>query len=415
MKILFLTNLYPPHYVGGYELVCAAVNNAMRERGHLTHVLTSNHQVKDGVAEEGVERSLWIHGYFGHPWLNIRQLRALEFHNNQTLRAAVGRFAPDLVHVFNLGGLSKSMIVTLDRLGVPTVFYVSDHWIARGLDADVWLTWWNRSNPSVGARLLRAAWTLSGCRKAWDQVAPTMAARSIHFRRLQFCSRFLRDHTAAAGFDVQHGRVIYNSIDPARFCGSIAPPEESLRRLLWVGRFADDKGPMTALKAMEALKGRFDGGLTLCGRGDPDYTDSLADFASQRNLPVTFLEAEAAQMPGIYRSHQALLFTSEWEEPFALTPLEAMACGLPVIGTTTGGSAEIFRAGENALTYPAGNAELLAQRILELAADPALRTRIAAAGQSDVRARFSEAAIMNQTEGFLLEAVRDWDQARLEE
>ena len=62
----------------------------------------------------------------------------------------------------------------------------------------------------------------------------------------------------------------------------------------------------------------------------------------------------------VYRQHDALLFTSEWEEPFALTPLEAMACGLPVIGTTTGGSKELFRCGSNALTYTAGNHHELA-------------------------------------------------------
>ena len=47
-------------------------------------------------------------------------------------------------------------------------------------------------------------------------------------------------------------------------------------------------------------------------------------------------------MPAVYRAHDLLLFTSEWAEPFALTPIEAMGCGLPVIGTTTGGSAELF-------------------------------------------------------------------------
>jgi glycosyltransferase involved in cell wall biosynthesis len=107
-------------------------------------------------------------------------------------------------------------------------------------------------------------------------------------------------------------------------------------------------------------------------------------------------------MPAVYRAHDALLFTSEWEEPFALTPLEAMSSGLPVIGTTTGGSQELFRHGENALTYQAGNASELAQRILELDADPNARGRIAATGHAEVRARYAESILMDQMEQYLL-------------
>ena len=115
-----------------------------------------------------------------------------------------------------------------------------------------------------------------------------------------------------------------------------------------------------------------------------------------------------AEMPEIYRKHDALLFTSEWAEPFALTPLEAMASGLPVIGTTTGGSREIFRHRDNALTYTAGNPEELAERIIELASSPALRVRIAETGRAEVRNNYSLPAIVDQIETYLRETVSTW-------
>jgi glycosyltransferase involved in cell wall biosynthesis len=127
---------------------------------------------------------------------------------------------------------------------------------------------------------------------------------------------------------------------------------------------------MTALRAMKHIRStapHFAGELHIYGKGDPDYTAELKSFVSKSNLPVTFSSAGMDEMPAIYRKHDALLFTSEWAEPFALTPLEAMASGLPVIGTTTGGSREIFRHRDNALTYTAGNAEELGEEIIELA------------------------------------------------
>lgn len=407
MRILVLSNLYPPHYVGGYELRCAATVKALRARGHAVHVLTSDHGAGPGsAATDGASRALRIHGFFGHPWLGICKLRALEVHNHRVLREAVAKFKPDVVHVWNLGGLSKSLCLTLERLGVPVVYDVSDHWIARSLVADVWLDWWNRPHPSPAAKFLRILWTLTGTRRRWSESAPTDPVNTIRFPRIYFCSRALRDLTAAKGYAVEHGEVIYCPVDIERFQGEPVPAARPLHKLLYVGRLAEDKGVMTALRAMAALQGKFGGELHIYGQGDADYTAQLKAFVAAHRLPVFFHRASAAEMPAVYRAHDALLFTSEWEEPFALTPLEAMASGLPVIGTTTGGSKELLRDGENALTYAAGNAEQLAGQILELAANHDLRARIAAVGHAEVRAQFSEPMIMDQIERYLAETVR---------
>jgi glycosyltransferase involved in cell wall biosynthesis len=116
-----------------------------------------------------------------------------------------------------------------------------------------------------------------------------------------------------------------------------------------------------------------------------------------------------AEMPQVYRDHDALLFTSEWEEPFALTPLEAMACGLPVIATVTGGSAELFRHRENALTYRAGDAEELAERIVTFAEDPGLREQCARAGFDEVRRGHGTERIVDQIEAYLQQTVSAWE------
>jgi glycosyltransferase involved in cell wall biosynthesis len=148
--------------------------------------------------------------------------------------------------------------------------------------------------------------------------------------------------------------------------------------------------------------------LSIYGRGDPDYTAELTKFSQQRQLQVTFTQADLEQMPNIYRDHDLLLFTSEWAEPFALTPLEAMACGLPVIGTLTGGSAELFRARENALVFAAGNAEELRDRILEFAADYELRRRCARTAYCEAIRRYAAPVIVDQIEGYLRDTVRTW-------
>ncbi len=402
MKILTLTNLYPPFYVGGYELRCAAVTEALRQRGHDIHVLTSDHGLDTNPApanQAHVQRLLRIHGYYGHPWLGLSQLQHLEMHNNQTLRSAIAGFQPDVVHVWCMNGLSKSLCLTLQQLNIPTVYDVSDHWILRSLKADVWLDWWNRSNSSFAAKTQRTLWSLLGHRDKLHAIAPTNPTSDIRFRRLYFTSARLRELTAEQGYEVSHGSVIHCPVDTDHFSGS--PVTAEPRNWLWVGRLAEDKGIHTALRALALLKDRFLGELHVYGKGDADYVTMLKQFAQEQALPVTWHSATPEQMPDVYRAHDALLFTSEWEEPFALTPLEAMSCGLPVIGTMTGGSRELFRHGENALTYEAGDPVQLAERILLLQQDHDLRQRMAEEGYREVRARFAMKPIVDQVEDFL--------------
>ncbi len=380
------------------------VVNELRARGHDVQILTSDHVVngKPCLPEVGIDRALKIHGFYGHPWLNIWKLRKLEKHNNETLRKAIREYAPDLVYVWNMGGLSKSLVFTLQELGVPTVYYLSDHWIARGFSSDVWLSWWNRND--LTQKILK--W--SGARSYCQRIAPTNANRDLRFKRLYFCSKALRKLTASAGFEVMHGAVIYAPVDVRRFHGDVKSKTSPVRDLLWVGRLAADKGVATALRAMLSVRGRFSGTLHIYGTGEPAYTKELKDFVCKNGLPVVFSSATMEEMPAIYRKHDALLFTSEWAEPFALTPLEAMASGLPVIGTTTGGSREIFRHGDNALTYNAGNAEELAARILQLEGDPELRVRIAKTGQEEVRTTYALPVIVDQIERYLTETISLW-------
>ncbi|MDB6025995.1 MAG: hypothetical protein JWM68_2218 [Verrucomicrobiales bacterium] len=412
MKILVLTNLYPPHYEGGYELHCETVVKALQARGHSVEVLTSDHSVAGGspFREEGVTRELSIHGLFGHPWLGIHKLFQLERRNNDALRKALLRVQPELVYVWNLSGLSKSMLFTLQRTSLPRVFAVCDHWIARATKADVWLRWWNDPEASLGTRLLRFALTLNGNRHRSHKIAPTNPAKRLRFPRIYFCSQALREFTAAAGYNVRHGGVIYCPLKIERFTSKPKSASASMQRLLYVGRLNGDKGIMTALRAMALLRDKFPGSLSIYGRGETEaYETTLKTFVQEQRLPVTFYSSSTPeQMPAIYAAHDALLFTSEWPEPFALAPLEAMASGIPVIGTMTGGSPELFRHKENALTYTAGSPEELAKRILELDADPSLREQIANTGYHEVRLRFAEPVIINQIEEYLSETVICW-------
>lgn len=409
MKILVLTNLYPPHEIGGYELRCRDITERLRSRGHEIQVLTSDHYVpgRPGEDQPHVTRHLKIHGMYGHSWLPVHRLRALEKHNHRTLQSMLDEFQPDLVHVWNMGGLSKSLLHRLENSGFPMVYDVSDHWIARSLRADVWLSWWNApgSAARTAGRTLLAA---TGIRSFFDRQIPTRSWDDLEFRNIYFCSAFMRDHTASKQWAVDHARVIHCGIDAKAF--SVKENYSKFSRLMWVGRINDDKDPFTAVAALEKARAQgMDLTLDLFGNGTEEDLHRLDTQIAEADLQefATRRSAPADEMRQLYAQYDALLFTSNWGEPFALTPLEASAAGLPVISSLDGGQAELVRDGENMIEAAAGDPESYVRGLDRLVNDANLRSTLGHTARKEALERFDLEVITDEIESYLTEVQAD--------
>ena len=144
VKILALTNLYPPHHAGTFDTHCQNVVEALRTRGHTILVLTSTQGLRGEQRDDEIHRCLLLNDAFGVPRLTaFPKLRAQEMHNTRMLLEAIASFQPEIVHVFSLQGISKGLIFTLRNARVPVVYDVFDHWLSNGVAEDPWLRFWN--------------------------------------------------------------------------------------------------------------------------------------------------------------------------------------------------------------------------------------------------------------------------------
>jgi glycosyltransferase involved in cell wall biosynthesis len=180
--------------------------------------------------------------------------------------------------------------------------------------------------------------------------------------------------------------------------------------LLYVGRLTATKGVHTAISALaKALQaGSPPITLDIVGKGEPDYEQFLRKSVQQMQLDhaVRFQGGVPhSEMPEIMARYDILLFPSEWEEPFAHTVLEAMAAGLAVIGTATGGTPEVLIDGKTGLLYRAGDADGLARQILRLHQNQSLRQQLAQAGQAHVLQHFTLQQTVDKLEEALQEAT----------
>ncbi|MEO5802749.1 MAG: glycosyltransferase family 4 protein [Verrucomicrobiota bacterium] len=436
MKILILTNLYPPNHAGTFDSRCESVTNSLRLRGHQMLVLTSTHGMRDEQRDGEIERRLHLNGVFGHPLLTkFNDLKPLEVHNSSVVSEVVERFQPDVIHVFSLQGLSKSLVFTLRNTKLPVVYDVADHWLSAGVREDPWLRFWNAPSLSFLESSTRTALEMSGERGRLDSTAPTRMRKgyerlpslygdaktmatvepnsipSFRFDRIYFCSQTLKQLTETVGFVVSHGEVIYPGIQTQQFIGELKPASAPMTKFLIVSKLDKDSGVMTALEALRQVRAiKLNVTLSIYGRGDSNYIAELRSFVVRNQLPVEFLNVSNLNqdMPSVYRKHDALLYTPEWSEPFPVTPLEAMACGLPVIGSRAGGANELLRHGENALAYMAGNAAELAARIQELKMQPALRCQMIETAQAEVLSKYNDSAVTDQIENYLNTSLESW-------
>src|SRR5690606_37323038 len=90
-------------------------------------------------------------------------------------------------------------------------------------------------------------------------------------------------------------------------------------------------------------------------------------------------------LPALYGAADVFV-TTPWYEPFGITPIEAMACGLPVVGSDTGGIRSTIKDGKTGFLVPARDPEALAARLARLADDPGLRRQMGLAGAQIGRA-----------------------------
>ena len=371
-----MTNWYPPRHLGGYELLCYDTMVGLEERGHETHVLCGDTVLGRGDPpdrdhERRVRRTLRLY----HDGADVlrpswRERLAIERHNQRELRRAIEETDPEVISIWHMAGVSHGLITAAVRSGRPLVFTVCDDWLVYGVRLDPWA---DRFNGSPRGRL-------AGRVLEWITGVPCVLPD------IGDAGTFLFPTTATASTAVRKGRwtpqrraLIWGHVDNDLFT-----PRSEHRpwswRIVTTGRFDPRKGFETVLRSLPLLPDEAT--LACWGRGGETERRRLETIAHELGVgdSVRFGSLEREELPAAYRDADVFVFPSLWEEPFGMVPVEAMACGVPVVATGTGGSAEFLVDGMNCRLYPAGDHRALADRLIELADEPLQRERLVASG-----------------------------------
>jgi len=368
-RILVVTNLFPPQELGGYGRQIYEFSLGLQKRGHDVRVITANVAQFDKEGDSGntqmesvVERSLHLYG----DWVdgkvcteqNPEKILRVMIHNMQLLDRWQIEFKPDWVLMGNLDFVGFNFIKHFLDAGIPVINSVA--------------------NAKAGYE-------------------PNMMAPHEHFRMAP-CSDWNGQNLIKEKYPIKKYTVVYPGARISRFYRHLRPGGVRLR-LCYASLVMPFKGAQLLVQACQLLN-EFGVDFTCEIAGDStdqDFVARLKHFVKANGMEhrVTFpgfLDRQA--LSALFNRSNVLVFPSIFQEPFGISQVEAMAAGLVVVTSATGGAGEIIRDRKDGLHFKSEDSISLAKKLLFLAEHPHIRQELSVAAQE----RANDFSVMKSVE-----------------
>ncbi|NBE95890.1 glycosyltransferase family 1 protein [Nonomuraea sp. KC401] len=264
----------------------------------------------------------------------------------------------------------------------------------------------------AGVPVVQTFHALGTVKRRWQGEADTSPAHRIATEReiarradavLATCTDEVHE-LRAMGVPEQRVAIVPCGVDLTAFCpeGPVAPRTEG-GLVLSIGRMVPRKGVDTVVRALRGVPGAE---LVIAGGGDDD-----AEAGRLRELAAAYgLECRVHVIGSVPRSHVPALMRSAdvvvtvpWYEPFGMVPVEAMACGVPVVASAVGGHLDTV-AGAGVLVPPR-RPRALSRVLREVLGDPGRRAELGAAGARRARERYGWARVAERTEAVYAQVI----------
>ncbi|MDH5428910.1 MAG: glycogen synthase [Nitrospirota bacterium] len=399
MKVLMLTNEFPPYTYGGAG---AHVEYLSRELSHLFPV-----EVRCFGDQRVDKGNLTVRGFplgevsFGAP----KPLHSVFGAVQRCWQMNAAGLDADLVHCHTWYSMLGGILAKLNY-GIPLV--VTTHSLEP-------LRPWKREQLAGGYDF--SLWVEKTALEMADAIIAVSEGTKADILKL-FAVREERVHVIHNGIDLQEFKKVDSHAVLTRYGIPTGKPY-----VLFVGRITRQKGIMYLLKALSHLDSDFP--VVLCA-SSPDTPAIAAEMkealaAASAHRDHIYWIQDVLDKPSLIElySNAAMFCCPSIYEPFGLINLEAMACEKPVVASAVGGIPEVVVEDETGFLVPMDQQEEapfspkdpekfaldLAERINHLMRDPALRQPMGEAGRRRAEALFSWAVIAKRTQALYEQVI----------
>lgn len=391
MKILFLSDEFPPNSLGGSGIVAYNLAKELKKSGHEIYILTT---IRNKTEEKNIEfEGLKVYQIYSN--YHERWRAWLSLYNPQTVlkvKNIIKEIKPDVINNHNVHQHLSYHCLKIAKKYAKAVFLTAH---------DVMLVNYGKLMPRDGENIYKIS--------IWDQIKQAKKRynpfRNIIIRHyLKYVDKIFSASNALKRVLKTNGikniETIHNGIDVNDW--KINPEKikafkekyklQNKKIVLFGGRLSNAKGGEQALKATALIKQEVKNFVLLVAGKKSKYLEEMKGFVKQLKIDKNIIFTgwlERKELIVAYHSADIIAFPSICFETFGMTNLEAMACKKPVVSTSFGGPSEVVISERTGYLIDSDNIELIAEKIIDLLKNSKLAKEFGEAGYKRAKNSFS--------------------------
>lgn len=391
MKILFLSDSFPPGSSGGAEIVAHDLAKELLKKGHEIFVITATREKskKKKIKFDGLVVYRIYSNY--HP----RWRAWLSLYNSQTISKVaniIKEIRPDIVHAHNIHQHLSYYCLKIAKRYARAVFLTAH---------DVMLFNYGKLMPKNGNDIYRvSAWDqIKGARKRYNPFRDIIIRHYLKYTDKIFAvSNSLKKLLRING--IKNVETIYNGIDINDWKIDLDKVRkfkekynlQNKKVIFFSGRLSDAKGGDQVLKAVALVGKEMKNTVLLVAGKKNRYVEKMEKLIKELNLEKNVIFTgwlKGDELKAAYSGADIFVSPSLCFEAFGMTNLEAMACKKPVVSSYFGGPKEVVIDGKTGYLVNPNNVGLMARKIIDLLKDLEKAKQFGEAGYQRAKNFFS--------------------------
>ncbi len=377
MKILIISNYFPPHFKGGYELSCKDVTDYLHQKGEDMLVLCGDYKKNEGESRQDyrIIRKLDYIDYNSSDYWNKSKV---EKRNYQLTLRVLERFEPDVVYFWNQQYISLAPYWAVKKKAIPHIFDIGDIWPEKYYRADF--------KGKMKFLVKRITPFFIDAKMVIDPVIILSEWMRPLFQE-KFASKTI--------YTIPRGVKVNSDIE-------INPDFEEIR-LMFAGRIEPLKGLDLIIKVLAKLK-NLKWKLDVYGDGEEDYISQVRKLIEDNSLTerISF-KGKVYPLDEAYQGHDVFLFPTLAKEGFGRVAIEAMNYGLPVITVDRYGPHDIVKNAYNGFKCSPNDLDCWENSLKQILSDKQLLIKMSNNALATVKEKYDIININKQRHNIIKE------------
>ncbi|MCD4795892.1 MAG: glycosyltransferase family 4 protein [Candidatus Cloacimonetes bacterium] len=385
MRILVISNYYPPFFWGDYEPACKEMVDHLLKNNHKVYILTGNYGVpKRNSSKPELNKPCRILKYVNYENANSTERYLVDKFNFRATKQMIKQTFPDIVFIWNMKGISTAPVFAVQTMKIPRIFDIANLWpnayILPGFASNIKRMLKRILPNTIGGKL---------------DLNPSIVTSNWMAQSLK------RRYGLKRSYVIPRGVMLPKNVHPKK--------QKQILEYIFVGRIDHNKKIEIALKALQLLKTKgkkYNFQFNLYGDVETSFLIKLQKTIHQLDLSENVhFKGKTENIDVVYKQSDITILPHLTQESNILIALESMAYKNSVVIPNQFGAAEIIEHNIDGLLFEPDNPESLYEQLISIHDNYEKRIEIGENAYRKISEKYEISMIEKKIEDILLQEV----------